>query len=86
MADAVRSMKDSMVLPNWAGKLFGALLIVIFLVLGYSVNQVSHIQDREQTAYNKGEDEAIAHFRAFFEANPEAGALNKKWTTPENKK
>lgn len=62
------------------------LLIVVFLVLGFSVYQVSHIQEKEQTAYNKGEDDAVAHFRTFFEANPEAGELYKKWSQPKNKK
>ena len=48
--------------------------------------QVSHIPEREQIVFKKGEDEAISHFRAFFDASPEAGKLYKEWIKPKNKK
>src|SRR5690606_32342398 len=80
MAQAVRSINNSMIFPKWAVKLFGALLIIVFLVLGYSVYKVSRIQEMERAAFEKGEDQALSHFRAFFGANPEADRIYREWT------
>ncbi|HUH46368.1 MAG TPA: DUF6730 family protein [Arenibacter sp.] len=86
MANAVRSIKDSMVFPKWAVKLFGALLIVVFLVLGFSIHKVSRIPELERAAHKKGENRALIHFRAFFKANPEADEVYREWTQTDIKK
>src|SRR5690606_28988696 len=85
MTNAVRSIKDSMVFPKWAVKLFGALMIVVFLVLGFSIYKVSSIPEMERAAFEKGEKKALSHFRAFFEANPEADGIYREWTRTETK-
>ena len=86
MANVVYYIKKSMTFPKWAIKLFWGLLVCIFLVLGFSVYKVSRISKLEQVAYGQGEEKAVAHFRAFFEASPEASALYEKWLEPEGKK
>lgn len=86
MAQAVRSIRDSMVCPKWAVKLFVALSIVIFLVLGFSIYKVSRIPEIERAAYKKGEDRALIHFRTFFEANPEADGIYREWMETDGEK
>ncbi len=86
MENVLQYIKKSMTIPKWSIKLFWSLLIIVFLVLGYSMYQVSRIPEREQIVFKKGEDEAVAHFRAFFDANPEAGKLYKEWIKPKIKK
>ena len=51
MADAVRSIKNSMIFPKWAVKLFGTLFLIVTLVLGYSILQLSRIPQKEQKAF-----------------------------------
>lgn len=86
MANMVYYIKRSMTFPKWSIKLFWGLLAIVFLVLGFSVYQVSRIDIKEQAAYEKGEEKAVAHFRAFFEANPEASELYQAWGEPQSKK
>ncbi len=85
MANVVYYIKKSMSFPKWAIKLFWGLLVIIFLVLGLSIYQVSQIDKKEEVAFKQGEEKAVAHFRAFFEASPEASELYQKWREPENK-
>lgn len=86
MANVVYYIKKSMTFPKWAIKLFWGLLVCVFLVLGFSVYKVSRISDIKQEAHGKGEEKAVAHFRAFFEASPEASVLYQKWREPQTKK
>ncbi len=86
MANVVYYIKKSMTFPKWATRLFFSLLVIIFLVLGYSVYKVSRIPEIKQEAYGQGEEKAVGHFMAFFEANPEASELYKKWREPQSKK
>ncbi|GGG42796.1 hypothetical protein GCM10011414_10500 [Croceivirga lutea] len=86
MANVVYYIKNSMTFPKWAIKLFWGLLVCIFLILGFSIYKVSRISDIKQEAYGKGEEKAVAHFRAFFEASPEASDLYEKWRKPQTKK
>jgi len=85
MANVVYYVKKSMTFPKWALKLFWGLLVCIFLVLGFSVYKVSRIAAIKQEAYGQGEEKAVAHFRAFFEASPEASDLYQKWREPQSK-
>jgi hypothetical protein len=85
MALAVRSINNSIAFPKWVVKVLGAILIVVFLVLGFSIHKVSRIEDMERAAYEKGEDRALIHFRAFFEANPEADGVYREWMETDNK-
>ncbi|PIB37943.1 DUF6730 family protein [Maribacter sp. 4G9] len=86
MANVVYYIKKSMTIPKWAVKLFAGLLFCIILVLGFSVYKVSRISDIKLEAYGKGEEEAVGHFRAFFEASPEASELYHEWREPQSKK
>lgn len=86
MANVVYYIKKSMSFPKWSIKLFWGLLVCIILVLGFSVYKVSRISDIRQEAYGQGEEKAVAHFRAFFKASPEASELYQKWREPQNKK
>lgn len=86
MANVVYYIKKSMTIPKWAIKLFVGLLVCIILVLGFSVYKVSRISDIKQEAYGQGEENMFGHFRAFFEASPEAGELYQKWREPKSKK
>ena len=86
MANVVYYIKQSMTIPQWAIKLFVGLLVCIILVLGFSVYKVSRISDIKQEAYGQGEENARGHFRAFFEASPEAVELYQKWREPKSKK
>ena len=64
----------------------GGYWFASFLVLGFSVYKVSQISNLEQTAYGQGEEKAVAHFRAFFEASPKASELYQEWREPKSKK
>jgi hypothetical protein len=86
MANVVYYIKKSMTIPKWAIKLFVGLSVCIILVLGFSVYKVSQISDIKQEAYGQGEENTVGHFRAFFEASPEAGELYQKWREPKSKK
>ena len=86
MANVVYYIKKSMTIPKWAIKLFVGLSVCIILVLGLSVYKVSQIFDIKQEAYGQGEENTVGHFRAFFEASPEAGELYQKWREPKSKK
>ena len=86
MGNVVYYIKKSMVLPKWSIKLFWSLLTIIFLVLGFSVYKVSRTAQIKQDAYGQGEEKAVAHFRSFFTANPEAGELSQNWTEHQSKK
>lgn len=86
MGNVVYYIKKSMVFPNWSVKLFWGLLTIIFLVLGFSVYKVSRTAQIRQEAYGKGEEKAVAHFRAFFRADPEAAELYQNWTENQSKK
>jgi len=86
MANVVYYIKKSMTFPKWAFKLVWGLLVCVFLVLGFSIYKVSRIPKLEQAAYGQGEEKAVAHFRVFFEASPEASALYEKWLEPQSKK
>lgn len=86
MGNVVYYIKKSMVFPKWSIKLFWGLLTIIFLVLGFSVYKVSRTAQIGQEAYGQGEEKAVAHFRAFFKAEPEAGELYQNWTENQSKK
>jgi hypothetical protein len=47
------------------------------------IHQVSRIPQKEQKAFEKGEDGALIHFRTFFEANPEADGIYREWIEGE---
>lgn len=86
LANVVYHTKKSMTLPKWAIKLFWALSVIILLVLGYALFQISRIPKKEQAAYSQGESNAIRHFERFMEENPEASTLYKEWLNPKGKK
>ncbi|WP_282163120.1 DUF6730 family protein [Ulvibacterium marinum] len=86
MANVVYYIKKSMTIPKWAIKLFCGLFACIILVMGFSIYKVSQIPEIKQEAYGQGEEKAVGHFRAFFEASPEASELYKKWREPQSKK
>ncbi len=86
MGNVVYYIKISMVFPKWSIKMFWGLLTVIFLVLGFSVYKVSRTAQIRQDAYGKGEEKAVAHFRAFLRADPEAAKLYQKWMEDQSKK
>ncbi|TLF44581.1 DUF6730 family protein [Maribacter aurantiacus] len=86
MDNVVYYIKKSITFPIWAIKLFWGLLVIIFLVFGFSVYKVSRISDIKLEAYGQGEEKAVGHFRAFFEASPEASELYQKWLEPQSKK
>ena len=86
MANVVYYIKKSITFPKWAIKLFWGLLVCIILVLGFSVYKVSLISKLKQEAFEQGEEEAVAHFRVFFEASPEASELYQEWREPKSKK
>jgi hypothetical protein len=86
MANVVFYIKKSMTIPKWAIKLFCGLFACIILVLGFSIYKVSRIPELKQKAYGQGEEKAIGHFRAFFEASPDASARYEEWREPKSKK
>tara|TARA_R110002126_G_scaffold267119_2_gene410545 strand:- start:311 stop:766 length:456 start_codon:yes stop_codon:yes gene_type:complete len=86
MTNVVYYIKKSMTFPKWAFKLVCGLLVCVFLVLGFSIYKVSRISKLEQAAYGQGEEKAVAHFREFFEASPEASELYQEWREPKSKK
>lgn len=86
MGNVIQYIKKSVTFPKWAIKLFWGLLVLIFLVLGFSVYKVSRIPEIRQEAYGQGEQKALGHFRAFFEATPEASKLYQEWREPQSKK
>ncbi|AWX45849.1 hypothetical protein HME9304_02879 [Flagellimonas maritima] len=86
MGNVVYYIKKSMTFPKWAVKLFVGLMVCVILVLGFSIYKVSRIPEIKQEAYGQGEEKAVGHFRAFFEASPEASELYKEWLKPQSKK
>ncbi|NYJ28070.1 DUF6730 family protein [Allomuricauda sp. ARW1Y1] len=86
LANVIYHTKKSMALPKWAVKLFWALSVIILLVLGYALFQVSRIPKKEQAAFSQGESNAVRHFERFMEETPEAGALYEEWRKPKGKK
>ncbi len=86
MANVVYYIKKSITFPKWAIKLSWGLLVCIILVLGFSVYKVSQISMLKQEAFEQGEEKAVAHFRVFFEATPEASELYQEWREPKSTK
>jgi len=86
MANVVYYIKKSITFPKWAIKLFWGLLVCIILVLGFSVYKVSQISEIKHEAFEQGEEKAVAHFRIFFEASPEASELYQEWRETKSKK
>ncbi|PKA98741.1 hypothetical protein B0O79_2432 [Flavobacteriaceae bacterium MAR_2009_75] len=85
MGNVIHYIKKSVTFPKWGIKLFWGLLVIIFLVLGFSIYKVSRISEIRQEAYGQGEENALGHFRAFFEASPEASELYQEWRKPQSK-
>ena len=86
MGNVIHYIKQSVTFPKWAVKLFWGHLVIIFLVLGFTVYKVSRIPEIRQEAYGQGEETAVGHFMAFFEASPEASELYQEWREPQTKK
>ena len=86
MANVVYYIKKSMTFPKWAFKLVWGLLVIVLLVLGFSVYKVSRIPEIRQEAFGQGEEKAVRHFGAFFEASPEASEFYQEWREPQSNK
>ncbi len=86
LANVIYLVKKSISFPKWAVKLFWGFLVIVLLVLGYAIFQISSIPKKEQAAFSQGESNAIRHFERFMEEIPEAGALYEKWRNPKDKK
>jgi hypothetical protein len=86
LANVVYHIKKSMALPKWTIKLFWGLSIIVTLVLGYAIFQISGIPKKEQAAFSQGESNAVRHFDRFMEEKPEAGALYEEWRNTKGKK
>ncbi|WP_424989014.1 DUF6730 family protein [Flagellimonas sp.] len=79
MERILHKVERSVLLPSWVIKLTWVLSVTVLLVLGFSIYQVSRISKKEQSAYLKGQDDAIEHYGTFFEESPEAKELYQKW-------
>jgi len=86
LANVIYHTKRSMTLPKWSVKLFWTLSVIILLVLGYAIFQISGIPKKEQAAYSQGESNAVRYFERFMEETPEAGTLYKEWRNHKGKK
>ncbi|WP_136465420.1 DUF6730 family protein [Flagellimonas onchidii] len=86
LAKVIYHTKKSIAFPKWAVKLFLGFLVIVLLILGYAIFQISSITKKEQTAFSRGENNAVRHFEQFMEENPEAGALYEEWRNPKDKK
>jgi uncharacterized membrane protein len=86
LANVIYHIKKSMALPIWSVKLFWALSVIILLILGYALFQVSRIAKKEQAAFTEGESNAVWHYERFMEENPEAGILYEEWRNTKGKK
>ena len=86
LSNVIYHVKKSIAFPKWAIKLFWGFLVIVLLVLGYAIFQISRIPKKEQAAFSKGERNAIRHFERFMEETPEAGALYEEWRNPKGKK
>ncbi|HBU76503.1 MAG TPA: hypothetical protein DEF18_00225, partial [Muricauda sp.] len=86
MERILHKVERSVLLPSWAIKLTWGLLVTVLLVLGFSIYKVSRISKKEQVAYVEGQDDAIEHYRTFFEESPEAKELYQKWLEDNGQK
>ena len=86
MERILHKVERSVLLPSWAIKLTWGLLVTVLLVFGFSIYQVSRIAKKEETAYIKGQDDAIEHYGTFFKESPEAKELYQKWLEVKGKK
>ncbi|MEM6737151.1 MAG: DUF6730 family protein [Bacteroidota bacterium] len=86
LANVIYHVKKSIAFPKWAVKLFWGFLVIVLLVLGYAIFQISSISQKEQAAFSQGESNAVRHFERFMEETPEAGALYQEWRNPKGKK
>ena len=86
LANVIYHTKRSMALPKWSVKLFWVLSVIILLVLGYALFQISQVSKKEQAAFLQGESNTVRHYERFMEENPEAGVLYKEWRNAKGKK
>lgn len=86
LANVIYHIKRSMALPKWSIKLFWVLSVIVLLILGYALFQVSRISKKEQTAFSEGESNAVQHYKRFMKENPEVAALYQEWRTTKGKK
>ncbi len=86
LAKVIYHTKKSIAFPKWAVKLFWGFLVIVLLILGYAISQISSIPKNEQAAFSQGESNAVRHFERFMQETPEASALYKKWRNPKGKK
>lgn len=86
MERILHKVERSVFLPSWAIKLTWGLLIMVLLVLGFSIYQVSRISKKEEAAYIKGQDDTIEHYGTFLDDSPEAKELYQEWLEGNGKK
>nr|WP_298998292.1 DUF6730 family protein [uncultured Allomuricauda sp.] len=86
LANVLYHVKKSIAFPKWAIKLFWGFLVIVLLVLGYAIFQISSIPKKEQAAFSQGESNAVKHFDRFMVETPEALALYEEWRNPKDKK
>lgn len=86
MERILHKVERSVLLPSWAIKLTSGLLVTVLLVLGFAIYQVSRISKKEETAYIKGQDDAIEHYGTFFKESPGAKERYQKWLEGKGKK
>ncbi len=86
LANVIYHVKKSIAFPKWVVKLFWGFLVIVLLILGYAIFQISNIPKKEQAAFSQGESNAVRHFERFMEETPEAGALYNEWRNPKGKK
>ncbi len=86
MERILHKVERSVLLPSWAIRLLWGLLVLVLMVLGFSIHQVSRIAKKEEAAYIKGQEGAIKHYGTFLDGSPEAKELYQKWLEDNGKK
>lgn len=61
-----------------------SLGIVFMAVFGYALFEIKQLPETEKRKFNQGKQYVIAHFSAFFEANPKAKKRYDLWIENNN--
>lgn len=65
--------------PKWLLAILSVTSILALLLISYSMYQIKSIPDIQNQYFHKGQDEAINHFRNFFDEHKSAADSYDNW-------
>ncbi|CAZ96855.1 DUF6730 family protein [Zobellia galactanivorans] len=84
ISQLTKNLSKSNHYPRWLLVLLSSVLLFTFCLVSYSIYEIKVSSDANFNYYEKGQKEAMHHFKNFFEEYPEAKDKYLKWNTNRN--